>query len=121
MSSEEDIYTKVFGKEHSGRVRGMGFGVCPSQLFEPTYRYGSSSNTSSFGAATSSEYDKLRSDLEASNARVQALELEVAKVRALEAQMTYIMQNFGGQMPPRFNQVRNFRKIVNSQIKPFKV
>lgn len=56
MSSEDDIYTKVFGKEHPGRVRGMGLGVCPSQLFGPTCHHGSSRTSSSSGA-TPSEFN----------------------------------------------------------------
>ena len=31
-SSEEEAYEQVFGKEHPGHVRGMGFGVVPSQM-----------------------------------------------------------------------------------------
>ena len=31
MSNMEDGVSAVFGREHSGRVRGLGFGVLPSQ------------------------------------------------------------------------------------------
>ncbi|KAJ1439242.1 putative transposase, Ptta/En/Spm, plant [Sesbania bispinosa] len=32
--SPNDSLGQVFGKEHSGRVRGVSFGVCPSQKVE---------------------------------------------------------------------------------------
>ncbi|KAJ1382950.1 hypothetical protein SESBI_43765 [Sesbania bispinosa] len=106
MSSEEGAYTNVFGKEHPGRVRGMGFGVCPSQVL------GNSTMSSSSGDS-SSEVAKLKTELEASNARVEALEQEVAKVRTLEQEVakvqsledriSFLMQNYGGQLPARFN------------------
>ena len=31
-SCQEAVYIDVFGEEHPGRVRGMGFGVCPSKV-----------------------------------------------------------------------------------------
>ena len=31
--SPNDALGKVLGKEHSGRVRGLGFGTCPSSAF----------------------------------------------------------------------------------------
>ncbi|XP_020987609.1 uncharacterized protein LOC107466041 [Arachis duranensis] len=33
-SSTNDAYIKLFGKGHPGRVRGLGFGVCPSQVMK---------------------------------------------------------------------------------------
>lgn len=34
--SPDDSLGQVFGKEHSGRVRGVGDGLCPSQVFGST-------------------------------------------------------------------------------------
>ncbi|KAJ1412231.1 putative transposase, Ptta/En/Spm, plant [Sesbania bispinosa] len=102
ISSEEEAYTNVFGKDHPGRVRGMGFGVCPSQVLGPAYRFGNSTMSSSSGDS-SSELAKLKTELEASNTRVETLEQEVVKVRSLEDQISFLMQNFGGQLPARFN------------------
>ncbi|KAJ1388034.1 putative transposase, Ptta/En/Spm, plant [Sesbania bispinosa] len=42
----------MFGKEHPGRVRGMGFGVCPSQVLGPAY-FGNSTMSSSSGDSSS--------------------------------------------------------------------
>ena len=33
MISPNDAFAKVFRKEHPGHVRGMGIGVCPSNVF----------------------------------------------------------------------------------------
>ena len=87
--SKDDAFTRVFGKEHPGRVRGMGLGVCPSQVFGSTGRTSMSSTT---GAPSNAAWQELVSELKASNARIQAL----------EEQMSYLMQNFAGQLPPGF-------------------
>ncbi|RYQ82879.1 hypothetical protein Ahy_B10g101458 isoform B [Arachis hypogaea] len=36
MLSEDDSFVQALRKEHSGRVRGVGFGTTPSQLFHPS-------------------------------------------------------------------------------------
>ncbi|XP_019158296.1 PREDICTED: uncharacterized protein LOC109155020 isoform X2 [Ipomoea nil] len=36
--SQDDPVGKTFGKEHNGRVRGLGFGPCPSKVFNNTSR-----------------------------------------------------------------------------------
>ncbi|XP_057438850.1 uncharacterized protein LOC130730770 isoform X1 [Lotus japonicus] len=87
--SEEAAYVKVFGKDRSGYVRGMGFGVCPSQVLEST----SSSSSSQFAGITLAEWNAMKSELQESNAKFQAL----------EERMNSFMQQFGGQGPP--NQV----------------
>lgn len=92
MSSGEDAYNRVFGKEHPGRVRGVGFGPVPSEW---CHRPGNG-NSSNSGNTTSSNVDRLKSELQDSNARV----------KVLEDQMAFIMQHLGGQMPTGFNQVR---------------
>lgn len=87
--SEEAAYVKVFGKDRSGYVRGMGFGVCPSQVLESA----SSSSSSQFAGITLAEWNAMKSELQESNAKFQAL----------EERMNSFMQQFGGQGPP--NQV----------------
>ncbi|XP_061343727.1 uncharacterized protein LOC133289744 [Gastrolobium bilobum] len=78
--SKEDAYVQVFGKEHPGRVRGMGFGVYPSQIFKRRSSSGASSSTS-----TDNEIRELKS-----------------KVQSLEEALTFFVRSFGGQMPPGF-------------------
>ncbi|KAJ1383451.1 hypothetical protein SESBI_43375 [Sesbania bispinosa] len=58
---------------------------------------------SSSSGDSSSELAKLKTELEASNARVEAFEQEVAKVQSLEDQISFLMKNYGGQLPARFN------------------
>ncbi|XP_057458272.1 uncharacterized protein LOC130749024 [Lotus japonicus] len=87
--SEEAAYVKVFRKDRSGYVRGMGFGVCPSQVLESA----SSSSSSQFAGITLAEWNAMKSELQESNAKFQAL----------EERMNSFMQQFGGQGPP--NQV----------------
>ncbi|XP_061339712.1 uncharacterized protein LOC133286320 [Gastrolobium bilobum] len=70
----------VFGKEHPGRVRCMGFGVCRYQVF----KRGSSSGASS-SASTDNEIRELKS-----------------KVQSLEEALAFVVRSFGGQMPPGF-------------------
>ncbi|KAJ1397630.1 hypothetical protein SESBI_31683 [Sesbania bispinosa] len=114
VNDEAKQKSVIFGKEHPGHVRGIGFGVCPSQVIGPAYRFGNSTMSSSSGDS-SSELTKLKTELEASNARVEALEQEVekvrtleqevAKVRSLEDHISFLMENYRGQLPARFNQV----------------
>ena len=117
--NDEEAYTTVFGKEHSGRVRGMGMGVCPSQVFGTSYR-GKSMPTSS-----NSTIEELKSHLEArdtklkameeennaklkameeeSNAKIKALEeASDARYRSLEEKMNFLMHNFGSQLGGQF-------------------
>ncbi|XP_061343701.1 uncharacterized protein LOC133289720 [Gastrolobium bilobum] len=53
----EEAYVHVFGKEHPGRVRGMGFGVCPSQVL-------GSSSVGSSSTASPNEIKELKSKIE---------------------------------------------------------
>ncbi|PIN08925.1 hypothetical protein CDL12_18494 [Handroanthus impetiginosus] len=85
ISSENDAFTKVFGKEHPGRVRSMGYCVCPSQYL------GSSSNSKeSRSSQSNAEIEELKSQLQANN----------AEMKVLKAQMDFFMEHFGAQMPP---------------------
>ncbi|MGR2462749.1 hypothetical protein ACUX4R_28230, partial [Salmonella enterica] len=77
--SEEAAYVR---KDRSGYVRGMGFGVCPSQVLES----GSSSSSSQFAGITLAEWNAMQS-----------------KFQALEERMNSFMQQFGDQGTP--NQV----------------
>lgn len=92
--SEEDAFTTIIGEEHFGRVRSMGFGICPSQVLKS---FGGSSSGSS-----SSQVTQLQSELEAERARVDALEKEVTKFKGMEEKLAFLMQHVMGQ---GFNQV----------------
>lgn len=83
-SLNDDAYIAVFGKEHPGHVRGMGFGVVPSKYF------GKPSNTP---ASTSGGNDVTRQELDASNARIRELEEQVATLT-----QQFALYSRGGQV-----------------------
>ncbi|XP_061344596.1 uncharacterized protein LOC133290521 [Gastrolobium bilobum] len=87
-NTEQEAFVNVFGKEHPGRVRGMGFGVVPSQIRRTST---SSASTSSTGP-TQAEYDALKGELDTIKGKM--LELDTFK-----AQMAHFRHNFGGQLP----------------------
>ncbi|KAJ1381946.1 hypothetical protein SESBI_44680 [Sesbania bispinosa] len=68
--SPNDSLGQVFGKEHPGRVRGMGIGVCPTQVFGYSHQrfYGtippSSIGSGSSNSGLKSEVEQLRSKVE---------------------------------------------------------
>ncbi|XP_039682656.1 uncharacterized protein [Medicago truncatula] len=86
--SPNDIVGKIFGKEHSGRVRGMGMRVVPTIAFKHTTTQLSGMEFGSFRGSTSS----------GSSALVNQ------KLATMEAQMTalvgYIKAKEGGSLPP---------------------
>ncbi|MED6136249.1 hypothetical protein PIB30_054317 [Stylosanthes scabra] len=102
-SPNEDAFVKLFGKEHPGRVRGMGFGVCPSQV--------SKSASGSFGGASSCNHE---SEL----AKVRSMEVELKENKAttelLKAQLNYFITHYmSGKVPDDFpvasnNEVEDF-------------
>ncbi|NP_001312870.1 uncharacterized LOC107815048 [Nicotiana tabacum] len=123
-SSEADTYINVWGKEHPGRARGMGFGVCPSQLFRSTCSSGGSPVSPSSGVPSNTEWQAMKLELQESKSKVKALESELQKSKSrfkvLEDQMSYLYQNFAGQRPLGFpnstaNQVADLRSPVEIQ------
>ncbi|KAK4278954.1 hypothetical protein QN277_016724 [Acacia crassicarpa] len=90
-SFEEEAYEQVFGKEHPGRVRGMGFGVVPSQMRK---RYSCSASSSTAGPSQP-EYDSLKEELD-------TLKGKMGELEALKAQMATILQHIGAQQPSHF-------------------
>lgn len=121
-SSEADTYINVWGKEHPGRARGMGFGVCPSQLFRSTCSSGGSPVSPSSGVPSNTEWQAMKLELQESKSKVKALESELQKSKSrfkvLEDQMSYLYQNFAGQRPLGFpnstaNQVNSCFDLVD--------
>ncbi|KAM7265822.1 hypothetical protein ACFE04_003505 [Oxalis oulophora] len=66
--SPQDSLGQVFGSEHNGRVRGIGFGPVPTQVFGQTSYMGSSSSTQT--KITRLESELKESDVE--NARQES-------------------------------------------------
>ncbi|KAM7266435.1 hypothetical protein ACFE04_004332 [Oxalis oulophora] len=65
--SPQDSLGQVFGSEHNGRVRGMGFGPVPTQVFGQTSYMGSSSSTQI-------KITRLESELKVERQKVQTLQ-----------------------------------------------
>ncbi|MED6189700.1 hypothetical protein PIB30_098586 [Stylosanthes scabra] len=112
--SQNDSLAQVLGKEHPGRVRGMGFGPIPSKLF------GRNSQQTGEGAQTQETQmvleelrveltsEKLKrqaveSEVESEKVKRQAVESEVAlekvKRQAMENALRYLIQKQGGNLP----------------------
>ena len=93
----------MLGKEHSGRVRGLGFGPSPSQVFGTTSQFNgislSSNNINSSNVECQQKVQILEERLETSNQRVQSLEMQVQN---FQGAMAYIFTNFVGNVPPEF-------------------
>ncbi|RYR21509.1 hypothetical protein Ahy_B03g066818 [Arachis hypogaea] len=96
-SSTDDAYVKLFGKEHPGRVRGVGFGVCPSQVMK---------SSNSFGGVSSS----CNHDFDMAKVRCMEVELQENKatISLLQAQVTYFINHcMGGKVPHDFPTATN--------------
>ena len=93
QDTHDDAFAKLFGKEHPGRVRGMGFGVCPSQVFKSSSgHYGGTSSSCDHGPET---------------AKIQQMEVELkenkATISLLQAQVNYFIKHcMGGEVPSDF-------------------
>ncbi|PIN26420.1 hypothetical protein CDL12_00835 [Handroanthus impetiginosus] len=102
LSSEDDAYTIVFGKEHPGRVRSVGQGVCPSQM---------SGSTSRAGGSLSSNYI-LTSEYDASMEKMQKkMEENDAKIKSLKNALAYMMQHMGGSLPSNFSNINEVEDL----------
>ncbi|XP_061339755.1 uncharacterized protein LOC133286367 [Gastrolobium bilobum] len=85
---EDEAFVNVFGKEHPGRVRGMGFGVVPSQI----RRTSTSSASTSCSGPTQAEYDALKGELD-------TIKGKMAEFDTLKSQMAHFTENFVGHSP----------------------
>ena len=57
--SPEDLIGVIFGKEHSGRVRGLSYGACPSLAFKGSTTRLSGMNRASSSSTSSNVEDKV--------------------------------------------------------------
>ena len=63
----DSAFIKLFRKEHPGCVRGIGFGVCPFQIFNTSSQSGGASSSCSHGSET---------------AKIQQMEVELKENKA---------------------------------------
>ncbi|MED6155918.1 hypothetical protein PIB30_009981 [Stylosanthes scabra] len=85
--SQNDSLTQVLGKEHSGRVRGLGSGPSPTQLF------GQTSQPSNHGLQIH-EYQKQIAAIEARTTEAEK------KSQTMEHLIRFLVQWQGGDLPP---------------------
>ncbi|RYR51516.1 hypothetical protein Ahy_A06g026537 [Arachis hypogaea] len=99
--SQNDSIAQVFGKEKPGRVRGVGFGPTPSQLFGPN-SHGPSNGVQQ--EETQRKLLELEAQLEGEKLKKKAMEDEVAadkkKMKAMESALIYLFQRQGEELPP---------------------
>ncbi|XP_038699673.1 uncharacterized protein LOC119996968 [Tripterygium wilfordii] len=73
IASENDAYAALFGKEHAGRVRGIGTGPPPTQVFGTSSRR--RFNGMSFTSSNSGEMQELKSMMMTMMAQIGQLSL----------------------------------------------
>ncbi|XP_047164922.1 uncharacterized protein LOC124834301 [Vigna umbellata] len=86
-SSSNSLALALGSQEHCGRVCGLGLGPCPSKLF------GIHGHCHSGSSSTSPSYAELQT-------QVSSL---TSQVNEMKAMMTFMLQNYPGQVPSRFN------------------
>ncbi|RYR77908.1 hypothetical protein Ahy_A01g002609 [Arachis hypogaea] len=101
MLSQNDSIAQVFEKEKLGRVRGMGSGPTPSQLFGPnSHAYGNGVQQEE----TQRKLLELQAELEGEKLKRKAMEDEAAsdkkKLKAMESALIYLFQRQGEELPP---------------------
>lgn len=109
--SPDDVVGRVLGKEHPGRVRCMGLGPTPTQVFGHATHLRS---RNSFTQIQDNKMDEIKSELEAEKSKVRELEsvvdAEKLKRRKLESVVGFISKCFinqGGDMPPELAAIVN--------------
>ncbi|RYR75652.1 hypothetical protein Ahy_A01g000226 isoform B [Arachis hypogaea] len=98
--SENDSLAQTLGKEHPGRVRGMGHGPTPSQLFRPSLQ-------PPVDRAQVEEAQRMLCELQAEvtteKLKRKAMEDELAaekmKRQAIESVLSYLVQQQCGELP----------------------
>ncbi|RYR10738.1 hypothetical protein Ahy_B05g079216 [Arachis hypogaea] len=99
--SENDSLAQALGKEHPGRVRGIGHGPTPSQLFRPR-------SQPPVDRAQVEEAQRMLTELQAEvtteKLKRKAIEDELAaektKRQAIESVLSYLVQQQCGELPP---------------------
>ncbi|RYR65755.1 hypothetical protein Ahy_A03g011680 [Arachis hypogaea] len=85
--SQNDSLAQVLEKEHPGRVRALGAGPCPTQIF------GNAAGIPSGSAESNAEDKRMIAELTAK------LEEERAKRQSIHKVLGYVIQQLGGNLP----------------------
>ncbi|XP_020978003.1 uncharacterized protein LOC107636086 [Arachis ipaensis] len=114
--SQNDFLAQVLGKEHLGRVRGLGIGTCPSRYFcniPEQSDYGVQIEEYQMkivklkaeAAELKAEAAELKAAAAEKKAKRQRIETEAAegkaKIQTMENLLTYVIQQQGGNLPPK--------------------
>ncbi|RYQ85604.1 hypothetical protein Ahy_B10g105169 [Arachis hypogaea] len=105
--SQNDSLAQVLGKEHPGRVRGLGIGTCPSRYFRNI------PEKSDYGVQIKeyqmeivklkAEAAELKAAAAEKKAKRQRMETEAAegkaKIQTMGNLLTYVIQKQGGNLP----------------------
>ncbi|KAL4299269.1 uncharacterized protein LOC107606614 [Arachis ipaensis] len=98
---QNDSIAQVFGREKLGRVRGVGFGPTPSQLFGTNLQ--PSVNRVQV-EETQRKLNELQTELEAEKLKMKAMEDEAAadkkRIKVMESALIYLFQRQGEELPP---------------------
>ncbi|XP_019150165.1 PREDICTED: uncharacterized protein LOC109146971 [Ipomoea nil] len=93
--SQDDPLGKTLGKEHNGRVRGLGFGPCPSKVFNNTLRMNDKDYVST-----------LEKELAATKAQLQVqsdkLQVQSDMQKAMGGALVAILERTFGKVPEEF-------------------
>ncbi|RYR42894.1 hypothetical protein Ahy_A08g039327 [Arachis hypogaea] len=99
--SQNDSLAQVFGREKPGRVRGVGLGPTPSQLFGTNLR---PSVNRVLEEETQRKLNELQTELEAEKLKRKAMEDEAAadkkRIKVMESALIYLFQRQGKELPP---------------------
>ncbi|XP_072066537.1 uncharacterized protein [Arachis hypogaea] len=127
--SQNDSLAQVLGKEHPGRVRGLGFGPCPSQVFrnipqqsdydvqieeyqmeivklkaEAAKLKAEAAELKAAAAEKKAKRQRMEAEAAEEKATKQRMEAEAAegkaKIQTMGNLLTYIVQQQGGNLPP---------------------
>ncbi|RYQ95922.1 hypothetical protein Ahy_B08g091308 [Arachis hypogaea] len=99
--SQNDSIAQIFGREKPGRVRGVGFGLTPSQLFGTNLQ--PSINRVQV-EETQRKLNELQTELEAEKLKRKAMEDEAAadkkRIKVMESALIYLFQRQDEELPP---------------------
>ncbi|XP_057746397.1 uncharacterized protein LOC130965652 [Arachis stenosperma] len=120
--SQNDSLAQVLGKEHPGRVPGLGIGTCPSRCFRNIPEqsdYGvqieeyqmeilklkaEAAELKAAAAEEKAKRQRMETEAAEGKAKIQTMETEAAegkaKIQTIKNLLTYIIQQQGGNLPP---------------------
>jgi hypothetical protein len=99
----DDVVGKVFGAEHSGRVRGLGVGVCPSKVFGTRKHFSEFVNVGS----SSQNIEDLKKQVHTLGEKLTGYEETKEQLTQAQSHLAFLtnflQEKFGDELPS-FNQ-----------------